>query len=103
LASRIFLDIDSIKGKVVRTPAAPDLNGGIAAYNANKARMLAAFGMKVHLDGIYSGKLTGSDYDFWRISCIMLGAKSEIQFTLILITKSCQSIMTAFCYFYPSL
>jgi hypothetical protein len=179
--------IDSIKGKVVRTPVAPDITGGVAAYTANKTRMLAAFrsgtlvksrikyiigggyaninmafyrtlpsvgeqkfefnfrsvpimlqaikrigfshwyagfkylflksdlkytgtlppfvkqkdisslvsqlgavveldtrdnvftpdnGMKVHFDGIYSGNLIGSDYDFWRLNYYVYGYKS---------------------------
>lgn len=32
--------------------------------------------MKVHVNGIYSGNLTGSDYDFWRINYYAYGYKS---------------------------
>jgi hypothetical protein len=32
-------------------------------------------GMKVHFDGIYSGRLVGSDYEFWRLNYYMYGYK----------------------------
>jgi len=44
----VFIDknppyIDSVNGKVVRTPVAPDITGGMMAYTANKTWMLAGF------------------------------------------------------------
>ncbi len=32
-------------------------------------------GMKVHFDGIYSGNLVGSDYEFWKLNYYMYGYK----------------------------
>lgn len=81
--------IDSINGKEVLTPVAPDITGGLAAYTANKTWMLGAFrrgtlvksGIKYSIGAAY----TNLNMDFYRTLPSVGEKKFPFNFKSILI------------------